>query len=294
MNWREKTSSFYQIGGIVRVESRRYWRRRGLPLIMLLWLIGILLSGWLQQGLVSQVTQENTLFAESTLFKRTMTTNGLLMGTGTLSAIFAIFVLTIIVSDTISHDKQLGVMEWLHALPLNLATYLIGKLCGMWVSILTVMLLVMSVGGAGYVLLFGKIDAYYYFYLWAGIGAMALLVTGIGMLVTAGFSSRRKAMFAGLITAVICFFLFMPGYVSFIWNINQAYLEQFAPKLRAEYCRIDPTNCNETAPPTEEEPLELPISLPTFTLTLLRGGIILIVAWLGAWRFRLWQLKKER
>ncbi|MCA9931351.1 MAG: ABC-2 transporter permease [Anaerolineales bacterium] len=288
-NQADRWLTIRQIWGMVRVELRRYWRRRGLLLVMVLWLIGILLSGWALQTNAVLSTMGAPL-SESAVARRVMTTNGLVTGTAVLSILFAIFLFAVIVADTIAYDRQLGVMEWLNALPLNLATYLLGKLCGMWASILMVMLFVMSVGGIGYVLIYGRIDPGYYVYLWSGIAGIALLVTGISLAVAAGLSSRRKAMFLGLVTAVVCFLLFIPGYINFIWDINQAYIEQAVPEIQADYCRIDPSTCHETPDLEEVDTPELPIPLPAFGSTLLYGGILLIVVSFGAWGWQRWHL----
>lgn len=90
-------------------------------------------------------------------------------------------------------------------------------------------------------------------------------------------------MFLGLATAIICFFALIPGYIDFFQNINNAYTRQKMPEMIADFCRIDPASCPETPSSAEEAMFDLPVELLTFTNTLLRGGMALIIAWFGAW-----------
>ncbi|MCP5100909.1 MAG: hypothetical protein GY943_35605, partial [Chloroflexi bacterium] len=54
---------FLQLGGMIRYELVRYWRRRGLPLVLLLWAITIV-------GYIFFMTQDETLFESVSLFNQ--------------------------------------------------------------------------------------------------------------------------------------------------------------------------------------------------------------------------------
>ncbi|KAA3665238.1 MAG: hypothetical protein DWQ04_01625 [Chloroflexi bacterium] len=203
-----------QIGGMILFEMRRHWRRRGLILVSMMWVTGILFSGWALQ-LNASIAELGPPLSESLVAKRSIRTNGLLMGTAV------------------------------------------------------------------------------YLELWSGTAAIALLVSGISVLVASNISSRRLALFLGLITAVCCFLAFIPGYIGYFQTINNAYAKQIMPEIIADFCDIDPTTCKEEAPLDDEDMIDLPIDLPTLGITLLRGSIALMIAGLSAWGWQKRQLEKR-
>ncbi|MBZ0277541.1 MAG: hypothetical protein K8I60_15450 [Anaerolineae bacterium] len=103
--------------------------------------------------------------------------------------------LPIMVAEVIPMDSQRGVRSWLDAMPLDNATYLLGKLLGTWLALAAAALIAMLITGAIWWLATGTLFVVPYVGIWLfGIGAVILLDGGLGVLLPAGFATRRNAI----------------------------------------------------------------------------------------------------
>lgn len=103
--------------------------------------------------------------------------------------------LPIMVAEVIPMDSQRGVRSWLDAMPLPASTYLLGKLLGTWLALTVAGLVAMLITGAILWLATGTLSLVPYIGIWLfGIIAVCLLNGGLGVLLPAGFATRRNAI----------------------------------------------------------------------------------------------------
>jgi hypothetical protein len=275
------TMILFQLRGMMYYEFLRHWRRRGLPMTMVLWLFAILLSVRLFNN--SSLTAVGTITHQEALLAYLSRTIAILTTIGGISTIFCVLTMGVMAAEIIPIDKQLGVMEWQEALPLETAVYLTGKLLGLWVVVLMGLVGVTAVSTPIVWWLVGDYDISIYLRLWLLIlTPITLVVSGITSLLGAGFSSRRWAMFLGITLAIICYAYVLP---SFIDLLNSLYTD-----LILSDCASHPELCelfrqNESAP------------LPTFGFPFwqiaITGLAALAGSWLAAWGIQRWQERRR-
>jgi ABC-type transport system involved in multi-copper enzyme maturation permease subunit len=192
-----------QIGAVAHTEFR-FCLRRGGPII------GVVAAGF--------------ILTAGTLFLGVPNAEGLTPSAATQAGAqalamawpafewLALGLLPIVAAPAIPSDRQFGVFELLHSLPLTGGTYLIGKVLGTVAAVLGTGLLSLIVHLILHAIMVGspQIDLYLKLTFSSGLPIL-LWATTAGILVSAGLQTRRSAILAGVLTG-------MAGL--FIWNIS--------------------------------------------------------------------------
>ncbi len=209
-----------QIGAMTYYEMRMLWRQRVLPTFVLsmIVMVSITLIAWksmtataLPGGVAadSTLTQLANLAAFAGMFWPMVYVLILMLG-------------SLAVADVIPRDRQLGVNALIDSTPLSRATYLIGKLCGVWAALLLGLAVAMAVVGVMGRWLVGVYDIGLYVRMWlGGIAPIGILYVGLGLLLTVPFASRRYATLFSLAYGLTCVLLMPFGLMSdaTIWGL---------------------------------------------------------------------------
>ena len=184
-----------QIRAMAQYELRMLWRQRLLIVFTLsvLALTGVLLI------MMRQAAGDQSEFAEAdnTVLWITLIWpllyNQLLLLSG------------LAVIDVMVRDRVWGVKALLEATPLRQATYLLGKLCGAWLAILSSLIIVaLAVGLLGWWLI-GPYLVDQYLQMWlSGALPLAMLHVGLSLLLAACLTSRRAAVMVVLLFGLAC------------------------------------------------------------------------------------------
>lgn len=109
------------------------------------------------------------------------------------------------VIDVLVRDHVWGVKAVLDATPLTRATYLLGKLTGAWLAILTSLIVVALAAGLLGWWLIGPYRVDQYLQMWLlGALPLAMLHVGLSLLLAACLTSRRAAVMAVLLFGLFC------------------------------------------------------------------------------------------
>ena len=197
-----------QLLGLIKYEFKMHWRKRAL-LVILLTLIVVtvpvpLLIGdmsmvdnvvgdetaedfeILQQGIVQDIADEQQSTTNSlTIQFFSWATLGIIMS----------MILPVTMADTIPLDRQLGVAELLESTPLRTSTYLVGKMVGMWVAVLSITLPLMCLSGIIWRVTSGPFELRGYLEMWLGSVTALIVINGsLGVLLPATQPTRRRAI----------------------------------------------------------------------------------------------------
>lgn len=195
-----------QLVGMIRYETKMQWRRRGLPMFMVVFGLGLLLMALGLRG----CTAEEAAQLEASEVE---VPSDVIQLEATLSITFgwsvALTLLTLaippIVAETIPKDRQVGVRELIDSLPLSPGIYVTGKLLAVWVSMLVGLVGVAVLYGLGGWLIQGPYDLGVYLVFWTvGIVPLALFTSGMSTLLPAGQHTRRRATLVGMAFAAYC------------------------------------------------------------------------------------------
>ncbi len=192
-----------QLGGMMRYEFRMHWRRRALVVVTLAIAVMILfemlvLSSALQEssGLDPEVTRRAI---SATIIFSTWAPIGVSLAV----------ILPVMVADTIPLDRQYGVRDTLDSMPLSRGVYILGKLLGTWVAVLAGMFAVMVITAIGWWFLGGSYDVVTYIQMWVvGVAWIAILNSGLGVLISAGQPNRRRAIVVAVLFVVVAIAVF--------------------------------------------------------------------------------------
>ncbi len=267
-----------QLSGMVRYEFRRNWRRKGLPMMMLVWLVAVVSGTTLFTGpTFFQPSPE--LVAGSALIRKVSITLDIMIAGGGISAVFATFTLSIVAAEIIPIDRQLGVMEWFDTLPLGPALYLTGKLLGIWTAVFSGILGIGTLSGIAFWVLIGPYDLIAYGRLWlVALTAIALYMSGLSLLLTSWLHSRRWALFIGLGVAIVGYIYSLPGFLQFFATIYTDFFVKYVATMRAEACQIDPESCGQPLLTPQLFPEFMEINQRLWQLAIL-FGITAVLAW---------------
>ena len=250
--------------GIARYEFKRHWRRKALIVIMLsLTLIvglSILLSSDLETlANFSDVEQQNVDKAVSLTVA---------LVTWIPMSVLLIFVLPVAVADTIPLDTQYRVKDILFSTQLTPATYLAGKLMGLWLATLAGLSVVMVIITALWVWQIGTFDFSLYAEIWL-INAVSITVLNgsLGVLLAVGQPNRRRAV-------VVVIGLFMT--LTFILNFNFGELWTLGSPVRLPMMTY-------FIPQADQETLATTVFNREVMLTIAIGFIQLGMIWTIAW-----------
>ncbi len=251
----------YQVRAMALNEFRMHWRGRGLVVLVLAILVLNIFGTLLYQSNADLMPGDTV----------SISTQVLALSWITIS-VTLIFILPVILSDTIPKDTQMGTGELLHALPLSNSTYLLGKLVGVWVSTLVGLFVVMGITAVLWLVLIQQVNWRLLLEICLlGMTALVLINGSLGVLVTVSQPTRRRAVllaiglfFAlpivlGIGNSVSVFYYFNPARLPIIMYYS------YSPAPQPQY---------------------------TFNGVLLSigsGVLEVIVVWLGAW----WYLRNR-
>lgn len=189
-----------QLRAMAWYEFRMHWRRRTLIVATLSLVILNLMMIWANRDSFSQ-------------WAGFQATNVVLPD---ITPIFWIGIYIVILAfigpmtaDSVPLDRQVGISELLHSLPLPYSTYLIGKIAGMFLSIGWSLLISMVVIGVGAWIIMGAYDLGLFLRMWfLGALPLAILNPTLCLLLAAGQPTRRRAAVIGGIFALGCLIAF--------------------------------------------------------------------------------------
>ncbi len=129
-------------------------------------------------------------------------------------------------ADSIPIDRQVGVAELLDSLPLTHKAYLLGKIAGVFLSILVSLFLSMVIIGVGTWIVLGPYALMLFLRVWL-VGALpiAFLNSTLGLLLAAGQPTRRRAIVIGSLLALLCLVAFASSARGIIVNTPMTLLD---------------------------------------------------------------------
>jgi hypothetical protein len=296
-----------QLGGMAGYELRMQWRRRGLLVYSVVLCAAILLLGIAIRYWSSEDDPEPALAAPlpaalTRRIERIQATTVAAIGTIAPVYMFSILGLPVVVADAIPRDREVGVRELLRGLPWGHGVYLAGKLLSVWGGVVCGMAVaaVLSLL-VGWVFL-GAQDVRAHLVLWGySLLPVALYVSGMGTLLAATQSTRRRAALVGVAFAVYCVAMLLTtsftlwdalslARPSSVFAVQQAYLEQEIAGLAQAYGSF---SYLDTFGRTSIAAIALEFGIPQglVPLTLGSGALQVALAWLAVW---LWMQWKER
>lgn len=215
-----------KLNAIVRYELLMAWRRRSLPILWVLLLVGVLGFSLLvksvnqqtpavEQSVARNVGDDGPEWARGLDVVETTNTisliNVLIAG-----MIFYTIGVTLMMGETIPLDRQFKVRELLDTLPLNRATYLGGKLLGAWAGLLAGTVVVGVICALAIRLIFGTYDLRVFVALWvAMLVPESLLAAALSVLASSQAGSRRVAVMIGLLLIPVVMTLAVSAVISF-------------------------------------------------------------------------------
>jgi hypothetical protein len=213
---------FSQLAGMIHYESLLQLRRPGL-LAVVGGLIGLpLLSVLFNRSQLAELSAAVAAGGLTPENARALITSQAVLGSWLTAWGMCMLLLPIVVADTLPKDKHLGVRELLESLPLAPGTYLTGKMLSVWVGLLAGVGLAALIGSAVWWGLAGPFNLRIFFEMWfVGVASLALINSGLGVLLAAGQPTNRRAIFVGAAFAIAGLALFGPGMIMHgsIWNL---------------------------------------------------------------------------
>src|SRR5664279_1749985 len=165
-----------KIGAIARYELLMAWRRRSLPILWVVLLVGVIGFGLLIESVKEQTPVMDQAVARSAAqapswavgLDLTVAQNTLAVINMMVAAlvVYAIGV-TLLLGETIPLDRQFKMRELLDATPVSKAAYFGGKLIGVWIGLLIGVVVVGVVSALALRLIFGAYDLRVFAALWA-------------------------------------------------------------------------------------------------------------------------------
>jgi len=203
------TRRLAQLAGVTRYEFFLVWRGKTvLVMVVMLLVMCAIFFGIMNEGVQhARMIAGVEAIALETKADMSRTLASIIWGA---LCIALVGVLPILASDMIPKDRQSGVYPLLESTPLPAGVYLLGKLFGLWLSVLSGLVAVMVSVGIIFWWLLDGFDPRPYLEIW-GIGAVSLLILngGLAVLLPCGLSNRRAALI--LMAAVMGGALFLGG-----------------------------------------------------------------------------------
>jgi hypothetical protein len=199
-----------KIGAMVRYEMLMAWRRRSLPILWILLLVGVVFFTLLIEGvnrdapIMDDVVSRNVVdpnapeWAQGLDIVLTTHTIGLI-NIVIAGMIFFTVGVTLLMAEMIPLDRQFKMRELLDTLPLSRAGYLGGKVLSAWVGLALGMVIVGVICAVIIRLIIGVYDLRVFAALWvATLLPSSLVASGITVLAAVIVGSRRGAVLVGL------------------------------------------------------------------------------------------------
>lgn len=259
-----------RLNAIIYYEVLMAWRRRSLPLIAILLLVGVIgfslmvaeaNQRWLGESMQAMIDRgEYTMEQFSTIALFAIIIAGMVF--------FSVGV-TAIAGEVIPLDSQFKVRELLNTLPITIATYLGGKLLGAWCCVVLGWFVVGVITAPALWLIIGAYDLRVFGVLWVLLLLPAALTSAaLSVLAAAPVKSRRVAVLTGVMVMPVALAVGVRGMVAFVT----------IPSM------ISPLYMYST---TELLPAEKIITDTVYSL--LTHVVVILVAWSVVWLFLRWR-----
>jgi hypothetical protein len=200
--------AFSQILAISQNEFRAQWRRRGM-LVLTLGMMALPVAGafLLRSNLFIISTDWVTSGAMTPAEARRQIAQIIIPTIWAPLYVVLALILPILTADSVVRDRQAGSPsgwgELLDSLPLRKGTFLLGKLSGMYASVLASCLIAMLLTGIAWRLLLGPFDLVLYLQEWIfGAAALAVLNGNLSMLLAATQPTSSRAVAIGVLVAI--------------------------------------------------------------------------------------------
>lgn len=267
-----------QLLGIIRYEMRLQWARRSLPIVGICFAVITLIFLVLT---ASSATDQRGLSADAVTF-------GLIFAIAPVSLLLMLLALPPVVAEAIAKDQQLGMDELRDALPISPGLYLAGKVLGILVCILLMMLTVAVLLWVASFVVLGVVDAAIYFKVWlTAIIPAGLFVSAITVLLASRQPNRKRAAMIGGLIAIYAL-LSMPIAVGDNYDWLQAIFPAawFALVLKASFSFAA---ASSDLPEAIFQFANIPDKFVWQTIT--AAAVQLIVVWTAVWGW--WQLRSS-
>ena len=266
-----------QVGAIINYEFRLQWRRRALLVITLSMMIVPISFAFMLRNQIRTVTTDWTASGAITLQEaRRQVASAILPVTWAPVYIVLALILPIVVADAIPKDRQLKLSELLGGLPLDITTYLTGKLFSVWLSVLAGLAAAMVLTGLVWWAVIGPFDLSLYLQLWL-VGAIPLVIlnAGLSALLAAGQPGQRRATLVGVAFSIASLFLLFPplermGSIT-VWDL----INVSRPALFLYYLQTSQAPGSVLS--------DVGVTESHLYLTILAGIVQIILVWLAVW-----------
>lgn len=211
---------------IIRNEFRLQWRRRAtLVIVLSTTVFPIFTALIIRNGSndMNQVLVDSGVFNPSEAQRRVI----LSIISFSFAPLYTVLLLLVppVVADIIPKDRQLGVSELFASVPLSQPAYLLGKLLGMWLSLLYGMGLNLLITLIIWRIVLGAIAIGPMLEVWFfAAGSVLLLNGGLAVLLAAPFRQRRLAILIGVSVAMFALINLgtdLPHNLTFYLNISR-------------------------------------------------------------------------
>ncbi len=193
---------FAKIGAMARYEFVMHWRRKTM-VVATLSLAAMCAFALIIGGSASKE------FADRMGVDPASTGANIVPFFGLMVYFVMIALFTPIAADAIPLDQHVGIGELIDTLPIRRETYLIGKLLGMFASILAGLVAVVVVIGVIARVMLGNYDLISYVQMWLLAALpLAFLNPSLCLLAAAGQPSRKRAALVGGLVTIVCFLSF--------------------------------------------------------------------------------------
>jgi hypothetical protein len=252
------------ITGIARYEFKMLWRRRALVVLMLSMALILVASPLLSSDLdaianLANVEEDNVDLALSLTVA---------LATWLPMAVMLVFILPVVMADTIPLDRQYHVDELLNTTRITPATYLAGKLLGVWTATLAGLAAIMLIVTAVWVVQVGDFDFDMYLEIWlVNATSITILNGSLGVLLAVGQPNRRRAVL--VVIGLFMVLIFVLGFdFGAMWSLG-------SPVRTPMMTYFIPTEDTSTLVTT--------VFNRDVLLTIFIGFVQLLAIWLIAW-----------
>lgn len=265
-----------KLWAIVRYEILMAWRRRSLPILWILLLVGVVSFGLLIADVNQRtpVIENGIQVSESPDAPEWARGVDVVITTHTIALVqimiagmvFYVIGVTLITGETIPLDRQFKVRELLDTLPISRTQYLGGKLLGGWGGLLLGMVLVGVLAALALHFILGAYDVRVFAALWvAMLLPPTFLAAAFSILLSSAAGSRRVAVIIGLL----------------IIPVVMIFVTLAVPSFAGIGALIEPIYAiGILLMPGDEANAEI---VNRISSTLLTYGVALVVVWALAW-----------
>lgn len=202
---------------IAHYEMLMHWRRRGIK-VLVISLILILTAAVLILGATDTTNTGGNL---DQLVNQYIDLTIIFLTWPALASLL-IFVVPILFSDSVPIDEQQHTRELIQSLPVTPVQYLIGKLIGLWYSLLIGLAVALIVNALAWRLSAGSYDGWRYLEFWL-VGALVMMInTGIALLIGATQPTRSRAAVVFIGVLVLSILLLNPQDESLLAYLSPA------------------------------------------------------------------------